>query len=357
MRGKFFGPAGRLIVMTGLLCATALPARGETSYRERIKRFDISGHVNSRRDIWNAIRDWGPSSGGRLIVGTARPRFSYKYKIQRRGNRCTATDIKVAVMVTLRLPEWHFKDTAKPDLQRYFGCILRTVTVHEKRHGEIAYETGQEIERRMLSRLRGTSCSAITAKAQNIFQTAIAEGSVRQTDFDRRDYARKRYEKCNTGTGPAVSLSSTPFKRSFASSRVPTKRFDAADDSPTQAATGTPAVAPPAPTGNRAAPAPAPSGSPFVSLEGAQRLLGSAGIVLAIALGVLGLFVVFITAAARFEKKRELMGAEFAGDAGEVADEVSEPAEPVVGAPPRPAAKPVARRPARQGFGKRGVKG
>ena len=226
MRQTFTRTIGCLIGAAALLCATALPAGAETSYRERIKRFDISGHVNSRRDIWNAIRDWGPSTGGRLIVGTARPRFSYKYNIRREGNRCSAVDIKVGVSVTLRLPEWTFKDTAKPDLQRYFGCILRTVTVHEKRHGEIAYETGQQIEQRMLSQLHGTSCRTIKSRANEIFRATIAEGGVRQTDFDRRDYARRRYEQCNTGTGPQVSLNSTPFKRSFANQRVPTRRFD-----------------------------------------------------------------------------------------------------------------------------------
>ena len=344
MRGTFTRGIGCLIAAAGVLCATALPARSETSYRERIKRFDISGHVKTRRDIWNAIRDWGPSTGGRLIVGTARPRFSYKYKIRQRGNRCTATDVKVAVSVTLRLPEWHFKDTAKPDLQRYFGCILRTVTVHEKRHGEIAYETGQQIERRMLSRLRGTSCSGIRAKAKQIFQATIAEGGERQNDFDRRDYARRRYEQCNTGTGPAVSLNSTPFKRSYAKVRTPTKRFDVDDTPPPPAAPVARSAGNAEREGGR--------GGEFVSLEGAQQLLGSAGIILAIAIAVLGLFVVFMYAAARFERKREMMGAEFAGELGDGSNEVVVESAASVSAP-RPAVRPAKGPAVRQGFGKR----
>ena len=346
MRGTFTRGIGCLIAAAVVLCATALPARSETSYRERIKRFDISGHVKTRRDIWNAIRDWGPSSGGRLIVGTARPRFSYKYKIRQSANRCTATDVKVAVSVTLRLPEWTFKDTAKPDLQRYFGCILRTVTVHEKRHGEIAYETGQQIERRMLSRLQGTSCSAIQAKAKQIFQATIAEGGERQNDFDRRDYARRRYEQCNTGTGPVVSLNSTPFKRSYANVRTPTKRFDVDDTPPpaAPAAQAAPRVGNVAREGGR--------GGEFVSLEGAQRLLGSAGIILAIAIAVLGLFVVFMYAAARFERKREMMGAEITGGLGDGGDALA--VESAVTAPAvQKVARPAAARRARQGFGKR----
>ena len=139
-----------------------------TTFRQRAEHFDISGFVNSRKEMWDAIRDWGPSgTGSRLIVGTAQPRFGYSYKFKKQGGRCYVQDLKVTVGVVLRLPEWNAKGLAKPELQRYFDCILRTVTVHEKRHGKIAYETGQQIERALVSELDGSACKGYKARANS----------------------------------------------------------------------------------------------------------------------------------------------------------------------------------------------
>ncbi|MEM9356535.1 MAG: DUF922 domain-containing protein [Pseudomonadota bacterium] len=220
--------AGGWAVFTVVLWAfTASTAHAETTFRQRAEYFDISGYVNSRKEMWDAIRDWGPSgTGGKLIVGTAQPRFGYSYKFKKKGGRCYVTDLKVSVGVVLRLPQWNAKGFAKPELQRYFDCVLRTVTVHEKRHGQIAYETGQQIERAMMSDLDGSSCNGLKQRAKSIFHRVIAEGGVRQTEFDRRDYARRRYQQCNNSDGPQVDLNANAYRRSVASTRPPTRRFD-----------------------------------------------------------------------------------------------------------------------------------
>ena len=203
------------------------PVCAETTFRQRAEYFDISGFVNSRKEMWDAIRDWGPSGvGGRLIVGTAQPRFGYSYKFKKQGGQCFVTEMKVSVGVVLRLPQWNAKAFAKPELQQYFDCILRTVTVHEKRHGQIAYETGQQIERTMLSELDGSSCTGFKDRADTIFRRVIAKGGVRQSDFDRRDYARRRYQQCYNSSGPKVDLNANDYRRSAAWKRPPTRRFD-----------------------------------------------------------------------------------------------------------------------------------
>ena len=223
---RFWAGGWAIVAVIGFALTTSV-AHAETTFRQRAEYFDISGFVNSRKEMWNAIRDWGPSgTGDRLIVGTAQPRFGYSYKFKKQGGRCYVKDLKVTVGVVLRLPEWNAKGLAKPELQRYFDCILRTVTVHEKRHGQIAYETGQRIERALISELDGSSCKGYKARANSIFHRVIADGGVRQSNFDRRDYARRRYQQCYNSDGPEVDLNANSYRRSVAWKRPPTRRFD-----------------------------------------------------------------------------------------------------------------------------------
>lgn len=219
---------GGWAVSAALVLAMAVStAHAETTFRQRAEYFDISGFVNSRKEMWDAIRDWGPSgTSGKLIVGTAQPRFGYSYKAKQQGGRCYVHDLKVSVGVVLRLPQWNAKGLAKPELQRYFDCVLRTVTVHEKRHGTIAYETGQQIERALLAELDGTQCKGYKARANSIFRRVIAEGGTRQNDFDRRDYARRRYQQCYNSDGPQVDLNANTYRESAVRRRPPTRRFD-----------------------------------------------------------------------------------------------------------------------------------
>ena len=113
-------------------------------------------------------------------------------QVKKQGGQCFVTEMTVRVGAVLRLPKWNAKAFAKPELQQYFDCILRIVTVHKMRHGQIAYETGQQIERTMLSELDSSSYTGFKDRANTIFRRVIGEGGVRQSDFNRRGYAWRR---------------------------------------------------------------------------------------------------------------------------------------------------------------------
>lgn len=332
--------AGGWAVVTVVLWAlTASTVHAETTFRQRAEYFDISGYVNSRKEMWDAIRDWGPSgTGGKLIVGTAQPRFGYSYKFKKKGGRCYVTNLKVTVGVVLRLPQWNAKGFAKPELQRYFDCVLRTVTVHEKRHGQIAYETGQGIERAMMSDLDGGSCKGLKQRAKSIFHRVIAEGGVRQTEFDRRDYARRRYQQCSNSDGPQVDLNANAYRRSVASKRPPTRRFD---------------VDPP----KRRSPKPRKQQKPEVeekqaidvqaSIKTVSSALGGFRFAALFGALVCAAFALFMWWAVRYERNKEfgLAGVEAGGDIAVARDDYVSPVACRRRAPPlqRPKA----------GFGKR----
>ncbi len=298
-------------VLTSLLAMIfpALPSWAEPQYRQRVEYFDISGHVNSRREMWDAIRDWGPSQNlNSYIVGQAKPRIGYSYQLRQRKGRCRFEKLDVTVGVVLRLPSWDLKDFAKPDLRRYFACVLRTVTVHEKRHAQIAYEAGERIEARFMSELNGGQCRGFAERAKSVYHEVLAEHGRRQADFDQRDYARRRYEKCNSGSGgPEVALSSRPKKSRSARHSVPSRRFDKPrDDSADRlSASGRQAMSTPR-AARQVNPQQDAGEGRSLSFEATRTLLGSAGTVLVAGFTVLGLFAAFMWGAASYERRREL---------------------------------------------------
>lgn len=300
---------GIVFVVASVVLSNAGTLQAEPHYRERIEYFDISSRINSRRDLWQAIRDWGPSRhhyvGGSdsTIVGMAKPRFGYEYELQRRGDRCHFRKLEVDVAIVIRLPAWDDKKHAEPDLQTYYQCILNTVTVHEKRHAQIAYEAGEEIEARFYSELDGTSCRGFDAHAKNIFDNVIHQQNRRQVDFDRRDYARNRYQQCATGgTGPLADANSQPRPNSF-DIESSSKWRDVESDLETQPKK---TVAEDMPTGSRdgeRSGADASSSGSF-ALETTMQLFFISGCIVLALFSFGGLFAVIMFAANRYEKSR-----------------------------------------------------
>ena len=321
-------------------------ASAETRYRDRIEYYDISGNINTRSDVRQAIRTFGPLVRGKEAIGSARGRIGTSYQFERSRGRCTITDAAVSVNVVMRLPSWDFDRSAKPDVRRYFGCFQRTVTVHEKRHGEIWRETGQAIEAAMYKELRNLPCKSFKARAKHIYDREYRIGRQRQRSFDKRDYARPRYQRCETGPGPQVAVKASPLLRSFARKPLPTHRFDTSDEAPPRPAAQEISVPP--------ARQPQVNSPPAIemTLDTTHRLLGSAGIVIGVAIAILGLFAGFMLYASRLERNRETFAPDVALADGHH-HETDMPAATNVAAPAtrKPSVTP-GHKPA-QGFGKR----
>lgn len=321
-------------------------ASAETRYRDRIEYYDISGNINSRADVRQAIRTFGPLVRGKEAIGSARGQIGTSYKFERSGGRCTITDATVKVNVVMRLPSWEFDGSAKRDVRGYFGCFQRTVTVHEKRHGQIWRETGQAIEKSMYRELRDLPCNSFKSRAKHIYDREYRIGRQRQRTFDEEDYQRPRYQRCERGPGPQVEVKASPLLRSFARKPLPTKRFDVSDEPPQQPA-GQEIAAPATyePTTERTA-----TPSLELSLDTTHRLLGSAGIVIGVAIAILGLFAGFMFYASRLERQREILGP---GLDGLNTDDLPPQYEGNAPPPRKRSAAPPPRRQA-QGFGRRG---
>ncbi|MEO1264640.1 MAG: DUF922 domain-containing protein [Pseudomonadota bacterium] len=168
-------------------------------YDERLHPFDIGANISTRGDIWNAIRRYGPSeySSGTVTVGRANWRVGYSYAIEpTRAGTCSFKTLKVDVRVIINIPKWDFASTASQETQDFFACVKRTVTVHEERHADIARRAGERIEAQMRRRLSNTSCDDFKPRAKAVFDSVYKQGAAEQQEFDRRDYAKRRYQAC-----------------------------------------------------------------------------------------------------------------------------------------------------------------
>ncbi|MEO0729966.1 MAG: DUF922 domain-containing protein [Pseudomonadota bacterium] len=197
------GIIGAAIVASSLLIA---PAAAKVTYDERVKPFELGEGIQTERQLWTAIRTRGATKHGQRSTTVGWASWSLKYRITyaRRGETCTATNVDVGVDVVLNLPFWSFVDRARPALRDTYACIKDTVTVHEQRHGDIAREVGELLERRFWRDLSRVSCNRRSDEAQRIFKQVFEHGRRRQAEFDRVDYGRNRYQRC---VGPSRTAS------------------------------------------------------------------------------------------------------------------------------------------------------
>jgi len=190
--------SAQCLAMSVTLLAGVSTASAEVTYRESVRTFELGGQIYTREGIWNAIRRYGKTNhkSSSTVVGWANLAIGYRVEYEKRGSVCRPTNVRVDVRAIINLPHWSFVHQASPDVRDYYSCVKETVTVHERRHGDIARKTGEELERRLIQRLDGIPCREHTDRAKAIYEAVLADGSRRQRQFDERDYARNRYQKC-----------------------------------------------------------------------------------------------------------------------------------------------------------------
>lgn len=192
------GQNARLFLTAALLLVATTPALAGVDFTTRNSYYEISDFIDSRRKLWQAIGMWGPRSKIHgSAIGTARQRIRYDRSVIRSGKRCSISNVNVTVSVVLTLPKWSNRDKASPYLQRYFDCVSRTVTVHEKRHAQISYETGQRLDAALHSELQYVPCEGFKRRESALVRQIYQHGRMRQRAFDRADYAKPRYQKCH----------------------------------------------------------------------------------------------------------------------------------------------------------------
>jgi len=289
-------------LVAGLMLTVSGRAQAVTVYSERLMPFDIGANIDTKGDVWNAIRRYGPSeySTGQMIIGQANWRIGYSYRIRKSGvGLCMLHEPKVEVKVIINIPKWDFRARARQDAQDFFACVRRTVELHEYWHGDIARKTGERVHDALSRQLNNTSCDGFKARAKQIYNRVYQQGIAEQAAFDKADYARNRYQACwddplNAGRGGQrmsrrwTSVSPADYRR-YVARREEERAYEkrrAQEPAPVRTAStrsqpSTRAVTPPRRTPARSQPRHAPednvkmlSTSSFVALAAILALLG-----------------------------------------------------------------------------------
>lgn len=231
-----------VFLIQALSIAWSFPAWAKIVYLEKTNHFDIGYDLKTKRDVWKAIRRTGPTLGKRRVLGTTNGRINYKYRLKRSSGRCSVSQSRFSVHVKIKLPTWQRSYQAPQSTQNYFGCVLRTVTIHEKRHAKIWLETAERMENAFSDNLQGLRCDEIKQRAKSIYRRIYDHSRRRQSAFDAAEKTRGRYKKCwrnepNHGTVESLprNSGSTPWSKKVARPKTRTQPPHASRQSHRQA--------------------------------------------------------------------------------------------------------------------------
>jgi predicted secreted Zn-dependent protease len=179
------------------MAAFAAPAAHATlHYEERTEPFEIGAGITDSASLWQAIRRFGPEAGGAHAIGTAGAKTSWTRTLQRGPLGCKLKTIDVTMNVSLALPTWQGRSRAAPDLQKYWDCVAKTVTTHEKRHAQIWREAGHKLDTELNALTAWLPCGQLDEQLKETADRIQSEARGRQAAFDDEDRRRPRYEQC-----------------------------------------------------------------------------------------------------------------------------------------------------------------
>lgn len=180
--------------VAGLL---APAAQAVLHYEERTETFEIGAAATDGASIWQAIRRIGPEVGGTHAIGTTGAKTSWTRTLQRGPLGCKVKRIDVTMNVSLALPAWQGRSRAAPELQKYWDCVAKTVTTHEKRHAQIWREAGHKLDNELSTLTEWMPCGQLDEQLKETAERIQTEARGRQSAFDDEDRRRPRYEQCN----------------------------------------------------------------------------------------------------------------------------------------------------------------
>ena len=171
-------------------------AQATLHYEERNETFEIVRPPRTPTSIWQAIRRFGPEAGGAHAIGTTAAKTSWTRTLQRGPLGCKVKTIDVTMNVALALPTWQGRSRATPELQKYWDCVAKTVSTHEKRHAQIWRDSGHKLDTELSALTDWMPCGQLDEQLKETADRIQSDARGRQAAFDDEDRRRPRYEQC-----------------------------------------------------------------------------------------------------------------------------------------------------------------
>ena len=186
-----------MAILTFTIAGLAAPAAHATlHYEERTEALEIGAAATDRNSIWQAVRRFGPEVDGTHAFGTTGAKISWTRSVQRGPLGCKIKSIDVTMNVSLALPAWQGRSRAAPDMQKYWDCVAKTATTHEKRHAQIWQETGRKLDDELSAIAEWMPCGQLDDLLKETAERIQTQARSRQAAFDDADRRRPRYEQC-----------------------------------------------------------------------------------------------------------------------------------------------------------------
>ena len=176
----------------------AEPARAR--YDDRPRRFRTSLPVPAQRPSSASMAQAAPQTDDETFFGLTTTALSFRYRREQQAGRCTLTDVRVDLAVSVELPRWTRPPGAPYDLARDWARFESALRRHEDVHRVLA-EDGAEATRVALDRLAAPTCAEADLSAR-----AIADRINIETEATHRRYDDE------TGHG-ATQGASWPLRR------------------------------------------------------------------------------------------------------------------------------------------------
>ena len=183
-------------LLASVLAGYASPAaQAALHYDERTETFEI-GAAADAASISQAIRRFGPEAGRTHAIAATAAQTSWTRTLQRGPSGCKVKSIEVTMNVALALPTWQGRSRATPELQKYWDCVAKTVTTHEKRHAQIWRETGHKLDKELGELTDWMPCGQLDEQLKETADRIQSSARGRQSAFDDEERRRPRYEQC-----------------------------------------------------------------------------------------------------------------------------------------------------------------
>lgn len=178
----------RTLLVTSLLCLTALPAPAE-NLSKTYSYFSVGG--TTLEELEDQLNRRGPQvkSTGRRHPGATQMQFNTRLGYTEKGGYCRITDATVTVKAKVILPRWRQRGKAELDVRLIWDTLSNDIKRHEEQHVVIARNHARDLEKKLLRLGRQKSCEAAAAKAKATADRILDKHDKAQAKFDEVESA------------------------------------------------------------------------------------------------------------------------------------------------------------------------
>lgn len=151
---------------------------------ERTVRYDVGGRTVPEVGQFFAMR--GPVSEGGRYFGLTESKMDVVYAGLTENGRCELVNVRVALDVTIHLPQLEELNEATPEVRRAWPHLMQPLRRHEDNHRNIAVEGARRLAEALGTLSGSAPCDTVMKRAEAVTQRISRETEAAQRRYDKR---------------------------------------------------------------------------------------------------------------------------------------------------------------------------